>query len=147
MAYYDALTAKWVTIGGTADQALAAINALTVASPNRPVSISQVMAYLRENGLWLPIKAAAAAGTSIGAMAALDLNQDLRQTTIDFSLPLVVTMLADLVSHDLLTKEQSDALVAMGMPQVPWWQAPVSEGGGGLSSPVSVYDLAAAGVS
>jgi hypothetical protein len=147
MAYYDALISKWGTLSGSTQQKLAAINALTVPAPNAPVPIAQVMSYLRENGLWLPIKAAAAAGTSQGAMAALDLNQDLRQTSIDFSLPLVGAMLADLVSHGLLTSGQSAALTAMGTPPVLWWQAPVAQGGGGLSSSVSQDDLTAAGLS
>lgn len=145
MAYYDALISKWGTLSGTTQQKLAAINALTVAAPNAPVPISAVMAYLRENNLWLSIKAAAAAGSSQGAVAALDLNQDLRQTTIDFSLTLVGLMLADLVSHGLLSQAQSDALASMGTPQIPWWSTPVDHGGGGLSSKVSVDDLQAAG--
>jgi hypothetical protein len=145
MAYYDALIAKWATLTGTTDQKIAAVNALTVAGPRKPVQIADVMTYLRSNALWLPIKAAAAAGTSAGAEAAVDLNSDMRMQTIDFDLPIVAGMLADLVSKALLTQAQSDALNALANTTIPWWQATVAQGGCGLSSPVGANDLAAAG--
>jgi hypothetical protein len=58
------------------DQITAELMALTVEVA-QPVPVTQVMTYLRENGLWLPIKAAAA-GTSQGAETAVDFNDDLR---------------------------------------------------------------------
>lgn len=143
MAYYDALVAKWATLTGTTAQKLATVNVLTVTGPTRPVSIVDVMAYLRQNNLWMPIKAATA--ISPGAAAAVDLSTDLRATTIDFTLPVVAGMLADLVAHALLTQAQSNALTAMSNTTIPWWQATVAQGGGGLSSPVSQSDLSAAG--
>jgi hypothetical protein len=48
-------------------------------------------------------------------------------------------MLADLVSHGLLTQAQSDAIVAMSATTIPWWQA------NGYTSPFTLDDLAAAG--
>lgn len=99
---------------GSADIGIAAaMQAETIGAPDRVVPIAEVMDYLRTNGLWLPIKAAAVAGTSIGAAAAVDLNDDLRFQTIDFNRPIVGAMLADLVAKSLLTQAQSDALVAM----------------------------------
>jgi len=140
MAYYDALKTKWATLTSTTtDAKLAEINALTVQGPSRPVPIADVMTYLRSNNLWLPIKASAAGGTSVGAAAAVDLNSDLRMQTIDMTLPLVSTMLADLVTHTLLTQDQANTLVAMGTPQIPWWQA------NGYTSPFNANDLEAAG--
>ena len=140
MPYYDALKTKWATLSpGTTAQKLAAINALTVAGPAQSVPISTVVNWLRMNNLWLPIKAAVAFGSSPGAMAAVDLNSDLREQTIDFTLPLVGAMLADLVSHGLLSQAQSDALVAMGATTLPWWQS------AGYTSPIGQGDLAAAG--
>jgi hypothetical protein len=137
MGRYDALAALWATLTGTTAQKLAAANAMTVAGPSQSVPVLQVMTYLRTNNLWLPIKAAAA--TSSGAAAALDYNSDPRVQNIDVTLPIVQAMLADLVSHGLLTQAQSDAIVAMSATTIPWWQA------NGYTSPFTLDDLAAAG--
>ena len=140
MTYYDALIAKWATLAaGTTDAKLAEINALTAPGPDRPVPIADVSAMLRTSGAWLPIKVAAAAGTSVGAAAAVDLNDDVRMQTIDMDLSIVVAMLADLVLHGLLTQAQSDALVALKVTTIPWWQS------AGYSSSISDNDLIAAG--
>jgi hypothetical protein len=139
MAYYDALIAKWATLSGTTQAKLAAINALTVPGPSQPIPVLQVMTYLRTNNLWLPIKAAVA--TSAGAAAAVDYNSDPRVQTLDVSLPIVLGMLADLVTNKLLAQSQSDAIKAMGTPLVPWITTTVANGGGGLSGPVSQPDL------
>lgn len=143
MAYYDAMVAKWATLSGDTAAKLAALNAMTVPASNIPVPVLQVMTYLRTNNLWMAIKAAIA--TSPGAAAAVDYNSDPRVQTLDVSLPIVQGMLADLVAHNLLTQTQSNEIIAMGAPLLPWWQAPVAAGGGGLSGPVSAADLAAAG--
>lgn len=142
MAYYDALITEWSKpeySGMTRDQKLAAINAKTVAGPDRLVQISDVMSYLRENGLWLPIKAAQA--SNVGAAAAVDLNGDSRAVTIDFSKPIVGQMLALLVSGNLLSQAQSDAITAMKNTTMPWWQA------NGYTSDFNVNDVVAGGLS
>lgn len=141
MAYYDALATKWATLTGTTQQKLDAVNAATVAGPTQPVPVLQVMTYLRTNNLWLAIKSAAAAGTSLGAQAAVDYNSDSRVVTLDVTLTIVQQMLADLVAHALLTQAQSDVIVAMGNTTLPWWQA------NGYTSPFNTNDLAAAGLS
>lgn len=143
MSYYDALAAKWATLSGDTATKLATVNALTVPGPNVPVPVLEVMTYLRTNNLWLAIKAAT--GTSTGAAAAVDYNDDVRVQTLDVSLPIVQSMLADLVTHSLLTQQQADEIKALGAPSVPWWQASVANGGGGLSSPVTAPDLVGAG--
>lgn len=119
MTYYDALIAKWATLTGDTATKLAAVNAATVAGPNVPVPVLQVMAYLRTNNLWMAIKAS----PTPGAMAAVDYNSDPRVQTLDVSLPIVRGMLADLVGHGLLAQAASDEVVAMGTPTIPWWQA------------------------
>lgn len=141
MAYYDALIAKWPDVSGatTADK-LTTLNGETIAGPVVGVPVVQVMTYLWTNGLWLPMLAAAQAGTSNGAIAAVALLEDRTRETIDFSLPTATALLADLVSHSLLSQAQSDAIVAMGTPQVPWWQ------GNGYSGPIGYGDLAMAGI-
>jgi hypothetical protein len=195
MAYYDALVAKWATLGAPAvvqTRIAAAVAAFAVAPPGIPtanpgesvasfearldaanaardawretwigifvdpavvakceqlnavmipgapvpdVPIAAVMEYLRTNGLWLPIKAAVA--TSQGAGAAVDLNDDLRAQTINFSLPAVTAMAADLVSHGLLTNAQVAAMAALGTPSLPWWQS------AGYPGPITSADLEA----
>lgn len=103
-----ALKAQITGMSGSDEEIAAALNAMTVAAPDRLVPITEVMEYLRTNNLWLPIKAAQ--GASAGAAAAVDLNSDLRAQTIDFNLPIVAAMLTDLVSHGLLTQVQADAI-------------------------------------
>lgn len=139
--YYDALVAKWPTLSGTTAEKLAAINALTLAGPNVPVPVLQVMTYLRTNNLWMAIKASA----TPGAQAAVDYNSDPRVQTLDVSLPIVQGMIADLVTHSLLTQTQANEIIAMGNVGIPWWKTPVASGGGGLSGPITMADLQAAG--
>jgi hypothetical protein len=139
--YYDALVAKWATLSGTTAEKLAAINALTLAGPNVPVPVLQVMTYLRTNNLWMAIKASA----TPGAQAAVDYNSDPRVQTLDVSLPIVQGMIADLVTHSLLTQTQANEIIAMGNVGIPWWKMPVASGGGGLKGHVGMNDLIAAG--
>lgn len=147
--HYAALTAKWatlpaVTTGADVTANLATLDALTLNGSSQPVAIIEAVTYLREQNAWLAIKAASA--DNAAAAAAVDLNDDVRATMIDFSLPGVKAMLAALVSANLLSDDQSAALTAMGVATVPWWETPVANGGGGLSSPVNVHDLIAAGI-
>jgi hypothetical protein len=136
MTDYSALVAKWATLTGDTATKLAAVNAATVAGPNVPVPVLQVMTYLRTNNLWMGVKAS----QTPGAMAAVDYNSDPRVQTLDVSLLIVRGMLADLVTHTLLTQAQADAIVAMGTPPVPWWQA------NGYSRAFDLGDINAAGL-
>jgi hypothetical protein len=92
---------------------------MTVPTADRLVPILDITDYLRSNGLWLPIKAAAAQGNGAAA-AAVDLNDDVRAQTLDMSLPIVAQMLAALVTAELLTQAQSDAIVALKTQSVPF---------------------------
>lgn len=149
MAYYDALIAKWatlpaVTTGADVTANLATLNAMTVPGTTQPVAIIDAVTYLREQNAWLAIKAAAP--TNPAAEAAVDLNDDIRATTVDFSLPGVRAMIDALVTSGYLTTAQSAALIAMGATAVPWWEASIADTGAALSSPINVHDLIAAGV-
>lgn len=124
--------------GMTDDQIAATLNAKTVAGPDRQVPIIVLTKYLREAGAWLPIRAAAVAGTSQGAIAAVDYNSDLRAATIDMDAPIVAAMLADLVGHGLLTQAQSDAMVALKATTIPYLSTL------GWSVNVTAADVAAA---
>lgn len=116
-----------------------------------PVPISTVMGYLRRHNLWMGIKVRSSLplddpNFSVGAWSAVDLNEDRRITTIDFTLPIVAQMLAEMVNKRLLTQQQSDDLVGLSETEVPWWQASVEQGGGGLRGPVAKSDLEQAGL-
>jgi len=146
MAYYDALIAKWAALTGTTEEKLSAINALTVAGPPQLVPIANIMAYLRANNLWLPIKAnALSASPNPAAEAWLDLNQDLRAEHIDMTLAVWGAGLGALVQAGLLTQEQANAISAMGTTTVSWCEANgypfIDAGRGNLGG----GDLAAAG--
>lgn len=143
MAYdYAALATEITTdpaklgyAGMTSVQAAATINAAIIDAPALHVSIPLVMTYLRLNNLWLPIKAAAAQGV-VAAIAAVDLNQDLRITTIDFTAPIVVQMLTALqqTTPALLSAQNAADLTAMGTQkmsratQLGWGPQPVYTG-------------------
>lgn len=114
---------------------LAAINALNVAGPRRLVPIVQAMDYLRANSLWLPIKLAAS--SKMSAAAVVDLNEDPRAQSIDFDLPVVQGLLAELVSDGLLSQDQANALEGLSHTATPWWQD------AGYTSPISGSDLEA----
>jgi hypothetical protein len=136
----SALSTTWATLTGTTAEKLAAINALMVVGPVQPVPIVDVVSYMREVSVWLPIRAAAAASPpNEAAAAAVDLNTDPRTLTIDFTLPIVVEMMAMLVSSALITQAQSNAIVAMGAATIPWWQA------NGFGAPLNLNVLAANG--
>lgn len=141
MPYYTALQAKWPSLSAdTTENKLVALNNLTAPRP-APAPIASVMTYLRSNGLWLGIKAASVGAVpSLGAQAAVDLNADLRMETIDFGLPIVQAMLADLVTHGLLTQEQAAALNALGTEVIPWWQS------AGYPRPFDMGDITEAGL-
>ncbi|MTK11608.1 MAG: hypothetical protein F8N39_05805 [Clostridiaceae bacterium] len=111
----------------TATQAATAINASTYPGPYKLVPLGAILAYLRTQGAWLGIKAAAASNTA--AAAAVDLESDPHAQNLDVSLPQVSQMLASLVSAGLLTAAQSSAIVAMGQTmtsraQVIGWTIP-----------------------
>jgi hypothetical protein len=52
MAYYDALSAKWATLQGTAAEKLAAVNGETVAGPRVDVQVSTVFGRLLLTGAY-----------------------------------------------------------------------------------------------
>lgn len=137
MAYYDRLKTKWADLSGTTQEKIAAINTLTVPGPDKLVAIADIMTYLRTYNLWLPIKAAA--GTNPAAAAVVDIEEDLRANTIDFSLPIVSQLLAALVQTNLLSQNHADEITAMKATTQLWWQA------NGYPSIFNENDLIAAG--
>jgi uncharacterized protein (DUF2235 family) len=139
MAYYTALIAKWATLTpGTTAAKLAQINAITVTG-SVPATFfidgTSVLncinwtefAALTSAQQTMILSVCAAPGQLLGG-AGTFLGSMFVATFTNLSGPTIV------------------ALTALAKAQVqPWWQATVAQGGGGLSSPVSVGDLTAAG--
>ena len=154
MSYYDALAAKWATLSGSADEKLSAINALTIAGGAKNVPVG----YLALHGLLPGIEAFAStppqgADTQIvGAAKALITliatpSISVFQTSDPAQYAIIETLLGGLASAGLLAASDSQALLSLAATSLPWWQATVVQGGGGLTSPVGVGDLSAAGLS
>lgn len=156
MAYYDALIAKWATLTGTTDEKLAAVNALTLPGPNADVPVAAVEGYLSLAGVptamedWI----AANPAPSVPRTACNELLRTIASPHVEtFAMSQPATyaalqgMLQALEAVSLLTSGQVADLLAMAATTVPWWQASVAAGGGGLSGPVSETDLEPAGLS
>lgn len=139
MAYYDALIAKWGTLTGTTQQKLDAINAATVTlSTPKP-------AILSPSDVINAIVPADLASLTTAQVTLLGMV--LSGSTVDASAGTTVrAAVAAIFSGKTTTLSQLSALVSKyDNPVVPWWQATVAQGGGGLVAPVQPSDLAAAG--
>lgn len=141
MAYYDALIAKWATLGaGTTAQKLAQLAAVTVAGPAAPLLIPT---YRLFNAI---------DPTEFAALSAANqqrIRDILGMGTVDASTGTNARAL--LLSVFAAGSATRTAIVALAnsieSTTLPWWQATVAQGGGGLSSPVSAEDARAAGLS
>lgn len=138
MAYYDALVTKWGTLSGTTASKLSQINATTV-------TLGAKTAILTPSSILNAIVAADLVGLSAANVTLLTLL--LQGQTVDASTGTAVrSVIQTMFAGKTTTLNQLGALVApYDSPTVPWWQATVAQGGGGLSSPVGVNDLSAAG--
>jgi hypothetical protein len=105
--------AKPAYSGMSDDQIVAQLNA-PIAGPGVGTPISAILAYLRQNNLWLSIKAnAASTAPNVGALAAVDLFNDPHTASINLTSPAAQALLADLVTGGLLTQAQANALTAL----------------------------------
>ena len=153
MAYYDALIAKWATLTGTAEEKLAAINALTLVND---VEVSAVEGMLSLAGSLTAMEDWIAANPSPSATrtAIKELLRTISSPhtfTFVTSNPQVLAALTQslslMVAANLITQAQMDALLALSNSATPWVTAGVGQGGAGLSGPCTLDDLAAAGLS
>lgn len=137
MAYYDALIAKWGTLSGTTAAKLTGINALTIAGQTQPMIVSTYRIYN------------AIVPSEFVALSAADqqlIRDILSMGTVDASAGTNVrTVLVTKFPNGTATLIAFTALAATFATTIPWWQATVAQGGGGLSSTVSNNDLVAAG--
>jgi len=165
MGYYDALVAKWSTLTGTTSEKLDAVNALTVPGPNVDVQISAVVGVMALSGAYLSVSAFAQ-GSSNGSpthdaalsYAKLFISILTMPNAPSFAMSdptdnAVITGMMDAIlaqetavpGSTGFTQAIRDKLIALSATSLPWWKASVADGGGGLSSTVSVDDLIEAG--
>jgi len=142
MAYYTALINQWNAITTanptfTTAQKLAAVNALTVATPQK--------AILAPSAVINACVAADLAALTAGQIALFALL--LAGSSVDASQGTTIRAgVAAIFAGKTTTLANLTALVApFDNATTPWWQMPVAQGGGGLSSSVSASDLLAAG--
>jgi hypothetical protein len=141
MAYYDALIAKWAQGTGTTAQKLAQINALTVPSG---VPVRALLTPSQIINACVPADIASLSTAMVTLLTLL-----LAGSQIDASNGTTVRAgIVAIFAGKTTTLAQLAALVApFDSPTMPWWQATVAQGGGGLNGPVNANDLAAAGLS
>lgn len=140
-ARWNALIAKWATLNpGTTDQKLAQLNALTVNDGPVVMIIPTYKIYnLIDATEWLALSAVNQQNVrDILSMGQVDVspgtNARARLTAIFPNATAPITRAALIAFANTF-----DA------PQIPWWQASVAQGGGGLTSPVGMADLVSAG--
>jgi len=138
-AYYSALATKWATLSGTTASKLSQINALTVAMPQKamlsPSSIINAIVF-----------------ADLAALTQLQVSQLtllLAGSFIDASVNTSIRLgIQALFAGKDTTLANLGTLVApFDNATISWWQATVAQGGGGLTSPVSIDDLSVAGLS
>lgn len=141
MAYYDALVTKWATLSpGTTAAKLAQINAITVQTAAQGTATLSPSAIIN-----------AIVFADLAALTQLQVSQLtllLQGAAVDASKSSSIrTGIQTLFTGKAATLAALAALVAPfdAAVAIPWWQATVAQGGGGLSSPVNAGDLAAAG--
>lgn len=160
MAYYDALIAKWATLGaGNTATKLATINAAVVAGVNIDVPISVVVGKLMLSGAYLSLAAFAAGspnsnGTHDTALAcakmlfvlitapnapAFNMSDPATYTTVKGMMDAILAQETASPGSTGFTQAVHDALLALTGTTIPWWQA------NGYTSPFNANDLAAAG--
>lgn len=156
MAYYDALITAWnnaskatgatlpagvtgsLLTGLTTAQKVTAINGWTMVTPQK--------AILTPSGILNAIVPADLAGLTTAQVTLLTLC--LQGSTVDASSGTTIRAAVQAIFSGKTTTLQN--LAALVSPYdnatTPWWQIAVASGGGGLTSPVGVGDLAATGL-
>lgn len=142
MAYYDALIAKWATLTpGTTAAKLAQVNAITI-------STAAVPAIIPVNKIVNAIVAADLLALTTNQLLTLQIIL-FGNISVDGSPGTTVrTVFQSLFAGKTTTLANLGALVApYDNGTMPWWQATVAQGGGGLVAPVQPSDLEQAGLS
>ena len=141
MAYDDSLIAKWASLApDTTANKLIAINAITVTG-SIPTTLFATGDQLLNCINYAEFKALTAAQQS-NLLLMLNTPGQLLGGSANTT-HMVDGMILDYFNVAGLTIAALTALAKGAV--LPWWQASVANGGGGLSSPVSNNDLVAAG--
>lgn len=142
MAYYDALIAKWATLTpGTTAAKLVQINALTVPGAAIPLIVDAYEIYECIDP------------TEFAALTAA--NQTLVRDILGMGkvngspgTKVRARIVALFTNASGPTRLALAALAAKyDAPQTPWWSGTIAQGGGALSSPVTLADCSIAGIS
>ncbi len=141
MAYYTALIAKWATLApDTTANKLAAINAITITG-SVPTSFFTTGDALLNCIVWSEFSSLTATKQANLLQLCATPGQLLGGSgNVGRMVP---GMFLDCFTVGSGTIANLTALAKATV--TPWWQALVADGGGGLSSPVGMGDLAAAG--
>lgn len=143
MALYDALITKWGTLSGSTASKLAQINALTVTG-SVPTSFYITSSQLLNCINYTEFKALTATQQA-NLLALCAVPGALLGGSANTAF-LVDGMVLDYFTN--LSGPTITALTALAQSTVlPWWQASVASGGGGLNYPVNQGDLTSAGLS
>jgi hypothetical protein len=102
-------------------QAAEMLNAPDASLPKKrvPVPVVTLVNHLRRAGKWLQIRAAAGAG-NVGAMAAVDLNEDRRTVSVDMDDPMVAAALDSMVAGEVLTRVEANGVLALADAPQSW---------------------------
>lgn len=140
MSYYDALVTKWGTLSGTTAAKLSVINALTVqtaAQGSVVVIPSQIINAIVFADLAALTQLQVSQLTLLLAGGSVDASKG---SSIRAGIQALFAGKTQTLNNLAALVAPSDAPVTL-----PWWQATVAQGGGGLSSPVNDADLKSAG--
>ena len=117
----DPLGLGWPTM---TDEEVAQSMNLAETTQSRLVPLWKVQKHAIENNYWLAIETAAASHTNPGVQMAAKIAQHYlgnpRFEHLDMSLPTTATMLELLVTGEVITTDQRDALLAMATITVPY---------------------------
>lgn len=140
MAYYSALIAKWPSVTGATTQAkLDNLNGQTLAvGTPKPLIVSTYEIY---NCI------VASEFDALTATQQQQIRDILSMGTVDASPGTNVRarILAVFGVGSQTRTNLTNLATSFDTPSIPWWEATVAQGGGGLNGPVSANDLVAAG--
>ena len=142
MTDYSALVSKWSQLSpGSTQQKLDAINALTVTTGQIPTSLTITGIQLANCIAYSEFKVLTSAQQQ-NLLALCAISGPLLGGSANLT-HLLVGMLLDYFPPAGLTIAALTAFASAAA--IPWWQATVVQGGGGLTGPVGMNDLIAAG--
>ena len=108
------------------DQEAADVLNAKAVSAQRSVPIRELKQYAIFQGIWPKLKAGRnSQDASVAAVCTsiIDWIEDARVQSVDVAIAEVQTMIGALVAADIMTQQQADEIIAMGVIQMPWAQS------------------------